>query len=117
MGELILNLLHIGTNAHVHHWLTGSYAQHMALGTFYEELPELVDSLAEAIMGATGKKIDFPEGTGLARAETPLEELEAAQEYFKNTRGVLPDDSEIQNLADSIADLIDSTVYKLRFLS
>jgi hypothetical protein len=68
-------------------------------------------------MGVTGKKLDFPADAGLARADDPLEELEAAQEYFKQNRGVLPDDSEIQNLADSIADLIDSTLYKLRFLS
>jgi len=31
-------------------------------------------------------------------------------------RYVLGDDSEIQNLVDGIAELIDSTIYKLTFL-
>jgi hypothetical protein len=31
-------------------------------------------------------------------------------------REKLPQDSELQNLIDEIKDLIDSTIYKLRFL-
>ena len=45
-GEFILTLLHAATNTHILHFRTKSFAQHMALGTFYEELPDLVDTLA-----------------------------------------------------------------------
>jgi hypothetical protein len=88
----------------------------MALGTFYEEIPGLIDDLAEAVMGVTGEKIKFP-SMYVQPAETPLEELETLKEYFDENRTELPDNSEIQNLADAIGDLIDSTIYKLKFLS
>jgi hypothetical protein len=88
----------------------------MALGTFYEEMPGLIDDLAEATMGVMGEKIKFP-NMYVQPAETPLEELETLKEYFDENRTELPDNSEIQNLADAIGDLIDSTIYKLKFLS
>ena len=116
MGEFLLTLLHAATNAHILHFRTKSYAQHMALGSFYEELPGLVDGLVEAIQGLTGELIEFPQDY-YAPADTPLQELEDLKEYVKENRKTLPDDSEIQNLVDEIADLINTTTYKLKFLA
>jgi hypothetical protein len=45
-----------------------------------------------------------------------LQELEELAEFVKENRQVLPPDSEIQNEVDNIATLINSTLYKLRFL-
>lgn len=115
MGELILVLLHSATNAHIHHWKTSSFAQHEALGDFYAKLPDLVDALVEACIGVTGEKPDFP-ALYVQPTEDPVEEMESLKEYFDENRGELPDKSEIQNLADTIGDLIDSTIYKLKFL-
>jgi hypothetical protein len=50
-------------------------------------------------------------------AKDGLTELKELREYFVQERHVMPPDSEIQNLLDSIGDQIDSTLYKLRFLS
>ena len=36
------------------HWQTDSYAQHKALGSFYENLLDLTDDLAEMVQGAHG---------------------------------------------------------------
>jgi DNA-binding ferritin-like protein len=114
VGELILTLLHSATNTHILHWQTKSYAEHKALGTFYEELPELVDSLVEAIQGRYDTTIEFP-ATYHVPASTGKRELHDLSEYFEEKRQILPQDSEIQNLADSIQELIDSTLYLLRF--
>jgi hypothetical protein len=116
MGEFILTLLHAATNTHILHWQTKSFAQHMALGEFYTELPELIDALVEATQGATGKIIQFPTDY-YPPAESGLQELTELREYFVENRSVMPPDSEIQNLLDNIGDQIDSTLYKLRFLS
>jgi DNA-binding ferritin-like protein len=116
MGEFILTLLHAATNTHILHWQTKSFAQHMALGEFYEALPELIDALVEATQGATGKIIQFPTDY-YPPAENGLQELTELREYFVENRSVMPPDSEIQNLLDNIGDQIDSTLYKLRFLS
>jgi hypothetical protein len=115
MGELILVLLHSATNAHIHHWKTSSFSQHDALGDYYEKIPGLVDALVEACMGVTGEKPDFP-AIYVQPTDDPLEEMESLKDYFDENRGELPNKSEIQNLADAIGDLIDSTIYKLKFL-
>jgi len=114
IGEVILTLLHSATNAHILHWQYKSYAEHKALGTFYEELPELVVSLVEAIQGRYDSTLEFP-ATYHVPADTGKRELHDLSEYFEEKRKVLPQDSEIQNLADSIQELIDSTLYLLRF--
>jgi DNA-binding ferritin-like protein len=116
MGDFILTLLHAATNTHILHWQTRSFAEHSALGEFYQELPELIDALVEATQGATGKIIQFPTDY-YPPAENGLQELTELREYFVENRSVMPPDSEIQNLLDNIGDQIDSTLYKLRFLS
>ena len=114
LGEVILTLLHSSTNAHILHWQSKSYAEHQALGTFYEKLPELVDSLVEAIQGRYDSTIEFP-ATYHIPADTGKRELHDLSEYFEESREVLPQDTEIQNIADEIQALIDSTLYLLRF--
>jgi len=114
IADLVLTLLHSATNTHILHWQSKSYAEHKALGTFYEELPDLVDSLVEAIQGRYNSTIEFP-ATYHTPADTGKRELHDLSEYFEEKRKVLPQDSEIQNLADSIQELIDSTLYLLRF--
>lgn len=116
MGEFLLSLLHAATNTHILHLQTKSFSEHMALNTFYQELPDKVDDLIEAIQGLTGEIVKYPVDY-YPPLDNGLDELESLKEYVKEERHkVLPPDSEIQNLVDEIAQLIDSTLYKLRFL-
>jgi DNA-binding ferritin-like protein len=108
-------LLHSGTNAHLLHWTTDSYAHHVALGEYYQQIPELVDQLAEAYMGRYGQFQSFPDDYYLP-TDDPVEYMEGIKYFVQDSREVMPDDSEIQNLIDEIAQLIDSTLFKLRFL-
>lgn len=114
-GEFVLTLLHAATNAHLLHLRSTNYAEHVALGEFYTALPDMVDALAEAMQGNAQALLTFPIDY-YAPAETGLEELTQLQEYVKEARSGIMQDSEIQNLVDEIAALIDSTTYKLRFL-
>ena len=113
-ADFLVTLLHASTNSHLLHWTTKSYAQHKALGDFYTELPELVDQVAEAMMGKFDMTFTFA-GTYLPPQATAKDELEDLKEYVADTRELLPQDSEIQNLVDEIAQLIDQTLYLLRF--
>jgi len=114
-GEFILTMLHAATNAHILHLKSKSYSEHMALGTFYEELPGLVDAVAEAIQGLNEELIEYTFDY-YSPAATALEELQSLKEYVFDKRKELPKESEIQNLIDEIAQLIDSTIFKLKFL-
>ena len=113
-ADFLLTLLHATTNTHLLHWTTKSYAEHQALGAFYEELPDLVDSLAEKIMGKYGSTLSF-KGGYYAQAANGKAELEELKEYVQIERTKLPQDSEIQNEVDNIANLINQTLFLLRF--
>lgn len=86
----------------------------MALGEYYEEIIELVDSFTEAYQGKYGQIEEYPEEYDFIRE--PLKYLESLQDFVAQSREHLPQDSELQNIVDEIADLINSTVYKLKFL-
>jgi hypothetical protein len=115
-GEFIGNLLHSATITHFMHLKTTSYAAHVALGAYYDEIVDLVDGLAEAIQGCYGEIIDnYPTMFANVSGE-PLSYLEMLKDYVAEKRVDMPQDSNIQNEIDTIATLIDSTIYKLRFL-
>ena len=110
----IATLLHSATNTHFFHFTTSSYAQHKALGNYYDEIVELVDTLAESYMGKYGKLTTFP--SVYHQPKDPIKYLESLQNFVADARQDLPQDSELQNIIDEIADLINSTTYKLKFL-
>ena len=115
LTDLVMCLLHSATVTHIMHWQTESYAAHIALGEYYSEIPELVDSVIEAYQGKTGIILrKFPIETDDYEAMTPLAYMEYLSEEMTEGRALFGEDSEIQNLVDAIADLIDSTMYKLR---
>jgi hypothetical protein len=106
-------------SAHVQHWNTlgpGSFSAHEAMGTFYTELPELTDSVIEAIVQDESKI--FLDGKALFVGETPLALVEYIQGQVKAMRVQpgFPQDSEVQNLVDSIAELCRHTIFKLKRL-
>lgn len=114
-GDFILTLLHAATNTHLLHLQSKSYAEHMALGAFYTALPALVDAVAESIQGLEEQIIDY-DYDYYRPAPTALEELTSLKEYVSQKRKYLPQNSEIQNSIDAISELINSTIYKLKFL-
>ena len=115
VGQFILTLLHAATNTHLLHLKSTSYSEHKALRTFYDKLPDLVDRVAEGIQGIAEELIDYPVDY-YPPMDNALDELRSLKDFVKDERELLPQDSEIQNAVDEIADLIDSTIYKLKFL-
>jgi hypothetical protein len=120
MGEFAGHMLCTAVAAHFMHWSTSSYAAHQALGAYYEAIPDLVDTVVESYQGCYGlvgrfqARMDNPRGKGL---EAMVAYFQDQKDYVEKTRKKLPDRSELQNDIDAIATLIDSTLYKLRFLS
>lgn len=115
VGIFALALLHAVTNNHINHWRTNSFSIHSALGDFYSSLAGTTDDFIEAYMGKYGQIKEFPEFYSCPN-EDPVEELKDLSNVVKQLRPKLPQDTELQNLVDEIADSIDSTLYKIRFL-
>lgn len=105
--------------AHIQHWNTlgaGSFAAHEAMGEFYTELPELTDSVIEACVQDESKIV--LDAKTLYVGETPLDLVQYIQTQVKELRKQpgFPQDSEVQNLVDSIAELCRHTIFKLKRL-
>jgi hypothetical protein len=117
LSAFIQNLLHCVTNAHLLHLQSRSYSQHMALGDFYDGLDDLTDSLAEVIQGKYGLLTGYTASYDLPPTD-PIAYLEQIAGYVEASRrsNWYPKDTNIQNETDNIVSLIDSTLYKLRYL-
>jgi hypothetical protein len=115
MSELVMKLMDAKTNTHVLHLGTRSYAVHMALNSFYNDIGESADSIAEAWQGSYEELLQFPDPAPLQK--DAIAYLRSLRMWIDNNRDAACDDSEIQNLIDEAVDTIDGTLYKLRFLS
>jgi hypothetical protein len=115
IGEFFLKLLHASTNGHILHLQTKSYSEHKALQKYYEELPDLVDSIIEEWQGAYQKIIDYPVSYE-APNPNPLQEVLSIRDFLVKNRAIVGDYTSIQNSVDNLMSLLDSTVYKLTFL-
>jgi len=113
LSDMAMLLLHGVTAAHVHHWNTvgpEAYAQHKAIGAFYEQLQDLTDSLIEGCL-LDRSKIN-PERMALFVGVTPL----ALVRYIYDNVAALrknndfPQDSEVQNEVDAIQMLCRHTI-------
>lgn len=119
IGDLIALLFLSRDVAHRQHLKVsgpGSYAAHVALGTFYDEVIDLADSLAEAYQGRNGIIEDIPyldtdDGDAIAVLEKHMKWIE------DNRYEAIPrTDTALQNTVDEIVGLYLSTLYKLKNL-
>lgn len=113
-AQFVAVLLHSATATHFLHLQSESYSQHVALGEYYDAIVELADKWAEAYQGCYDRIKTYP--SNFALAKEPVQYLKTIKQYVEAHRKSLPDDSPLQNIVDEIADQIDSTLYKLRFL-
>jgi len=118
--DMIATLLHSRSQAHIFHWQTksqSSFAEHMALGTYYDEIVGLIDGIVESYQGKyeiiTGyKTVEMVDYKSTEQLISYFRELDSNIE--KNRKGIK--ESYIQNQIDGLQELIFSTLYKLRFL-
>ncbi len=110
--RLVSLLMHSRNQSHVYHLLTNSYAQHKALGKYYEKITDLLDDYAEAYMGKYGRLRKLSISTRLNKdpRKAPL--------YFKNLvakirRLRLPRDPYLRNILDEIIGQIRKAQYML----
>jgi len=116
-GIFVSALLHSSTITHFLHLSTKSYAEHKALGGYYDNILDLADKYAEAYQGHFGiipmtAYIDDFKVQKDAKAY-----VSGLLDFAKSMRDQLPDEPDLQNIHDEIVGLIASTLYKLENLS
>ena len=116
--KMISLLLGSQTQAHVYHLQTKSFAEHMALNGYYDNIIDLVDGLIESYQGKNGiidKYTSFELNNYKSKKET-INYFTALQKNVDSLREDV-DDSYIQNQIDTVTELIQSTIYKLSYLA
>ena len=114
--ENIIGLMFLSRDvAHREHLKTSSYAAHMALGSFYSDIVDLADKLAEACQGRHSEALDIPflDPNG---EKNIADELESHMQQIEKDRykAVDKSDSPLQNIIDEAVGVYLSTLYKLR---
>lgn len=115
-SAFISMILESATQAHIYHLQSDSYAQHMALCTYYTGMPATIDALAELIQGRYGIIKGYKAPAPYLEDNNVVEYFKALSDMAEAERANLPQDSNIQNSVDTVIDLIQSTLYKLTFL-
>jgi hypothetical protein len=104
--------------AHSVHLNTRSFAKHMALNTFYDEVVDLADKFSEAFQGRYGLigPISLMSAT---KTNNIIEFLQSSMDELEKCRYEVCEktDTPLQNIIDEIIGLYLSTLYKLKFLA
>ena len=115
--EMVSKLLHSRTQSHVFHLQTKSYAEHKALQDYYEDVVDLIDEITESYQGKYGiiegyKSYDIVKYQNNSQIIKYFQDLENDVEKLRETIK----ESYLQSEIDNVTKLINSTIYKLKYL-
>jgi hypothetical protein len=113
--EYVSALMEIENVSHIAHLQTSSFAEHKALNELYDGIVDQFDAYVEAYQGKYGiikgyKSFKLEEGVDMIPY---LTKKSAEFEAYRNTLT----EGYLQQMVDNTQELINTTLYKLRFLS
>lgn len=118
MENIIRNLFMAQRAAHVHHWKTKSFSQHIALGELYEALVEFTDELAEMYFGATGSNdahIDQSDPNHFSEQD-PIQFIRELHSALGELNTSFPQEGYLVNRYQDLQGFVARTKYKLENL-
>jgi hypothetical protein len=115
--EMVCNILHSRNQAHVFHLQTQSFAEHKALNDYYDGVVDLFDGIIESYQGKYGiiKNFKTFKINQYKNKNKTISYFESLLDIIENNRDSV-DDTYIQNQIDTVQELINSTIYKLKYL-
>lgn len=114
INGLIAAVFAARNQAHLEHWNTKSYAQHVALGEFYDGIIDLIDGFVECYQGLYGLigKVKLVPTT-----DKLIDLLVEDSEWMdKNRCEICKDNKTLESILDTIIELYLATIYKLENL-
>lgn len=107
-GKFIGLLFQSRDAMHIAHLQTTSFAEHKALGAYYDDILDLTDSFTEKFFGRNGRvEIIIPESKiqdAVSHMKTMQTIIEAERENYA---------SDLQNIMDEMLGLVNKTLYLL----
>lgn len=107
--------------AHIYHLTVnseeGSFAAHVALGDYYENLLPMVDDLIETYMGQYDLITEYkPIDTNVTKSKDRVAYFGELAVYIKEARKCInTEDTHLHNIIDEIVAITYKLLYKLRF--
>ncbi len=116
--QLIARVFYARNLAHFMHWRAkgeGSFAKHMALGEFYDNVIDAIDPLVEAYQGAFDLigAIPTPENVSSDCLKCFEEDAAWIEEHHEE---ICKGNRAVANLIDTVTGVYLSTIYKLKNL-
>ena len=115
--ELLCEMLEASAQAKVFHWQTSSFAEHEAMGEFYEGFNDLMDKFIEAYQGCYGRiMMGCDMEVKPYTMDAPITFLEDFRSYISGgARMLVIGNSALTNILDEINGLVEQTIYRLTF--
>ena len=115
--ELLCEMLEASAQAKVFHWQTSSFAEHEALGEFYEGFNDLMDKFIESYQGCYGRiMMGCDMEVKPYTLDAPVTFLEEFKSYISGgARMLVIGNPALTNILDEINGLVDQTIYRLTF--
>lgn len=110
--ELIEKMFHARDASHIEHWKTKSYARHVALNEYYDEVVDSIDKFVEAYQGTFGiiGDVDGEEKDVAKMINDDIIWLN------KNRSEICKGVPALENIIDELTGLHMKTLYKLENL-
>lgn len=127
LGNFAATLIHAAGWMHLAHFkcvgAPGSYAKHVALQGFYEDVVEAADEIVEKLLSVTWieeyQDISIELAGGKMPYDVPEEYLANLREFIVTVRKTLIPGEEyasLNSLVDDYINIIDSALYKIKRL-
>jgi hypothetical protein len=116
VAKFLSTLFNSRDQAHIFHLQTSSYAAHKALNNYYDDIVDLIDSYAETCQGRYGIIRGYTPQRQYFEGDETVKYFTGLSTYIDSVRSSLPQDGDLNNVVDEIAALVNSTIYKLKFL-
>ena len=115
--SLMSRLLDSQRQVHIFHLQTKSFAEHKALQDYYDAIGDIVDGIVESYQFKYGIITGW-KSVGTAEYQSTEQVISYLKTLSEETLKVynIIKDTYIQNQLDEVTALINSTLYKLRFL-
>ena len=109
----------VATQTHIYHLLTKSYAQHMAIGEFYDSIQSCIDAIAEKSIGLGLVADGSMHPTELVFAFDDAALIALAKQFREKTITLigLTSDNSVLSINDDLINIqaaIDNLLYKLQ---
>lgn len=110
--EILPVLMEAADQIRIFHWQTRSYAEHKALGKFYDALSEATDTIAETLIGVEGGRPDLITSFELRNYEVGVS-APYIEAFAKQLEGWKDLPTDILNMRDSLLGDAHHTLYLL----